>query len=146
VERLFTPEFRNRLDAVVRFENLPMPIIERIVVKAIDDFRVQLAEKRVTLDTTPELVSWLAEQGYSREFGARNVARLVEDKIKTFFVDEVLFGRLEEGGHAFAALKDGAVEFRVEPLSGEEKADDGVEGRAGAGGMATAPAEPILSV
>lgn len=157
VERVFTPEFRNRLDAVVRFENLPMPIIERIVEKAIDDFRAQLAEKRVSLDASPELVSWLAQQGYSREFGARNVARLVEDKIKTFFVDEVLFGRLEEGGHAFATLEDGAVEFRVEPLTEAEKAvappeprhdEAGTEpeGHGGSGGLASAPAEPSMSV
>src|SRR5208337_4260241 len=100
VERAFTPEFRNRLDAVVHFENLPPAVIERIVEKAIDDFRVQLSEKKVELEATPALIKHLAEKGYSREFGARNIGRLVEDKIKTFFVDEVLFGRLTEGGKA----------------------------------------------
>jgi len=113
VERAFTPEFRNRLDAVVRFDNLPPEIIERIVVKAIDEFRVQLAEKKVELETTPELIRYLAEKGYSREFGARNIGRLVEDKIKTFFVDEVLFGRLAEGGKAKADLVDGEVSITV---------------------------------
>jgi ATP-dependent Clp protease ATP-binding subunit ClpA len=113
VERAFTPEFRNRLDAVVRFDNLPPEVIERIVVKAIDEFRVQLAEKKVTLETTPALVKHLAEKGYSREFGARNIGRLVEDKIKTFFVDEVLFGRLAEGGKAVADLVDGEVAITV---------------------------------
>ncbi|MFZ4618579.1 MAG: ATP-dependent Clp protease ATP-binding subunit ClpA, partial [Rectinemataceae bacterium] len=71
VERAFTPEFRNRLDAVVRFENLPAAVIEKIVVKAIDEFKVMLADKKVSLETTPGLVTWLAEKGYSREFGAR---------------------------------------------------------------------------
>jgi ATP-dependent Clp protease ATP-binding subunit ClpA len=113
VERAFTPEFRNRLDAVVHFENLPPEIIERIVVKAIDDFRVQLAEKKVELEATPALIKHLAEKGYSREFGARNIGRLVEDKIKTFFVDEVLFGRLVEGGKAVADLVDGEVSINV---------------------------------
>ncbi|HTX73735.1 MAG TPA: ATP-dependent Clp protease ATP-binding subunit ClpA [Rectinemataceae bacterium] len=113
VERAFTPEFRNRLDAVVKFENLPPPIIERIVVKAIDDFRVQLAEKKVELETTDALIKYLAEKGYSREFGARNIGRLVEEKIKTFFVDEVLFGRLAEGGKAVADVKDGDVHIVV---------------------------------
>jgi len=113
VERAFTPEFRNRLDAVVRFDNLPPEVIERIVVKAIDDFRVQLAEKKVELQATPELVKHLAEKGYSKEFGARNIGRLVEDKIKTFFVDEVLFGRLAEGGKAVADLVDGEVSITV---------------------------------
>ncbi|MDP3176503.1 MAG: ATP-dependent Clp protease ATP-binding subunit ClpA, partial [Spirochaetaceae bacterium] len=110
---LFTPEFRNRLDAVVRFENLPPPVIERIVVKAIDEFRVQLAEKKVQLEATEALVKHLAEKGYSREFGARNIGRLVEDKIKTFFVDEVLFGRLSEGGSAVADIADGEVVIRI---------------------------------
>jgi len=113
VERAFTPEFRNRLDAVVKFENLPPPVIERIVVKAIDDFRVQLAEKKVELKTTDALIKHLAEKGYSREFGARNIGRLVEDKIKTFFVDEVLFGRLAEGGTAVADVVDGEVRIVV---------------------------------
>jgi ATP-dependent Clp protease ATP-binding subunit ClpA len=113
VERAFTPEFRNRLDAVVRFDNLPPEVIERIVVKAIDDFRVQLAEKKVELEATPALIKHLAEKGYSREFGARNIGRLVEDKIKTFFVDEVLFGRLAEGGKAVADLVDGEVSISV---------------------------------
>jgi ATP-dependent Clp protease ATP-binding subunit ClpA len=113
VERAFTPEFRNRLDAVVRFENLPPAVIEKIVAKAIDDFRVQLSEKKVDLEVTPALISLLAEKGYSREFGARNIARLVEDRIKTFFVDEVLFGRLASGGKALADAKDGEVVITV---------------------------------
>jgi ATP-dependent Clp protease ATP-binding subunit ClpA len=113
VERAFTPEFRNRLDAVVRFDNLPPDIIERIVIKAIDEFRVQLAEKKVDLEVSPALIKHLAEKGYSREFGARNISRLVEDKIKTFFVDEVLFGRLVSGGRALADLVDGEVSIAV---------------------------------
>ncbi len=113
VERAFTPEFRNRLDAVVRFDNLPPEIIEKIVVKAIDEFRVQLAEKKVELEATPALIKHLAEKGYSREFGARNIGRLVEDKIKTFFVDEVLFGRLVSGGEAIADVVDGEVAISV---------------------------------
>ena len=113
VERAFTPEFRNRLDAVVRFDNLPPEVIERIVVKAIDEFRVQLEEKKVSLEITEACVKYLAEKGYSREFGARNIGRLVEDKIKTFFVDEVLFGRLAEGGKAVADLVDGEVAITV---------------------------------
>ncbi len=114
VERAFTPEFRNRLDAVVRFEGLPPAVIEKIVVKAIDDFRAQLTEKKVELVVTDGLVKHLAEKGYSREFGARNIARLVEDKIKTFFVDEVLFGKLSEGGKAVADVENGEIRITVE--------------------------------
>jgi ATP-dependent Clp protease ATP-binding subunit ClpA len=70
VERAFTPEFRNRLDAVVHFGNLPMEVIERIVTKALDDFNLQLAEKKVRLVARDSVVKFLAEKGYSREFGA----------------------------------------------------------------------------
>ena len=109
VEKAFTPEFRNRLDAIVHFGHLPMDVIERIVVKAVDDFRSQLAEKHVELTMTDACVKFLAEKGYSREFGARNVGRLVEDKIKTWFVDEVLFGRLAQGGTVTADVENGEV-------------------------------------
>jgi len=113
VQKAFTPEFRNRLDAVVRFGRLPQVVIERIVLKALDDFRSQLAEKKVTLEATDACVKRLAELGYSDEFGARNVGRVVEDKIKTWFVDEVLFGRLKDGGAAKADVKDGEIVIDV---------------------------------
>jgi len=109
VQKAFTPEFRNRLDAVVRFGRLPEPVIERIVRKSLDDFRAQLTDKKVTLAVTEACVKKLAELGYSDEFGARNVNRVVEDKIKTWFVDEVLFGRLKDGGAAEADIRDGEI-------------------------------------
>jgi len=107
VEKIFTPEFRNRLDAVVRFGHLSRDIMVSIVNKEIDVFSSQLAEKNVTLTVTSECVDKLAEEGYSREFGARNAGRLIEEKIKGFFVDEVLFGRLSEGGSAIVDWHDG---------------------------------------
>ncbi|HAX37977.1 MAG TPA: ATP-dependent Clp protease ATP-binding subunit ClpA [Spirochaetaceae bacterium] len=113
IKKAFTPEFRNRLDAVVRFGRLPRDIIERIVVKAIDEFRLQLAEKKVTLDVTQECVAKLADLGYSDEFGARNVNRVVEDRIKSWFVDEVLFGRLKDGGKALASLVGDTIQLDV---------------------------------
>jgi len=100
VEKLFTPEFRNRLDAVVRFGHLSRDIMVSIVQKELDAFTALLAEKHVTLTVTGSCVDKLAEEGYSKEFGARNTGRLIEDKIKSFFVDEVLFGRLSGGGSA----------------------------------------------
>ena len=114
VEKTFTPEFRNRLDAVVRFGHLSEAIMTSIVNKELDLFRVQLADKNVTLDVTEACLSRLAAEGYSREFGARNVGRLVEDKIKSFFVDEVLFGALSSGGAARADWRDG--EYRIDIL------------------------------
>jgi len=100
IERLFTPEFRNRLDAVVRFGHLSREIMLSIVKKELDAFSAQLVEKNVTLTVTDACIDKLAEEGYSKEFGARNAGRLIEEKIKSFFVDEVLFGRLCGGGNA----------------------------------------------
>ncbi|MCL2720981.1 MAG: AAA family ATPase [Treponema sp.] len=107
VEKTFTPEFRNRLDEVVHFVHLSRDIIVSIVKKELDVFSQQLAQKNVTITVTERCVDKLAEEGYSREFGARNVSRLIEDKIKSFFVDEVLFGRLSEGGSAVVDWKEG---------------------------------------
>jgi ATP-dependent Clp protease ATP-binding subunit ClpA len=117
VEKAFTPEFRNRLDAVVRFGHLSKEIMASIVNKELGVFREQLREKNVTLEITGACVNRLAEEGYSREFGARNVGRIVEERIKAFFVDEVLFGSLSSGGAARADYVDG--EYRIEALEKE---------------------------
>jgi ATP-dependent Clp protease ATP-binding subunit ClpA len=117
VEKLFTPEFRNRLDAVVRFGHLSKEIMISIVGKELDLFKEQLLEKKVSLELTDACIARLAEEGYSREFGARNVGRVVEEKIKSFFVDEVLFGSLSSGGAARADYADG--EYKIEILETE---------------------------
>ncbi|MDR2304701.1 MAG: ATP-dependent Clp protease ATP-binding subunit ClpA [Treponema sp.] len=114
VEKLFTPEFRNRLDSVVRFGHLSKEIMVNIVRKELDAFSAQLAEKHVRLEPSDACIEQLAAEGYSREFGARNVGRLVEEKIKSFFVDEVLFGSLSEGGAARADYRDG--EYKIDIL------------------------------
>jgi ATP-dependent Clp protease ATP-binding subunit ClpA len=115
VERIFTPEFRNRLDAVVSFGHLSQEIMASIVRKELELFRAQLAEKRINLEVTEACVAQLAREGYSREFGARNVSRLVEDKIKGALVDETLFGKLSEGGTARADWRDGGYRIEAEP-------------------------------
>jgi ATP-dependent Clp protease ATP-binding subunit ClpA len=109
VDNLFSPEFRNRLDRVVIFNNLDRAIVRDIVLKEIQAFRDQLAQKNVSIEITGEAVDWLLDQGYSREFGARNIARVVEEKVKDFFIEEVLFGKLANGGHAKIGLRDGAI-------------------------------------
>lgn len=113
VERIFSPEFRNRLDSIVTFNDLDEKIILDIVGKEINKFAAQLAEKNVTLEVTDECRKWLADKGYSREFGAREIGRLVQDKLKKFFVDEVLFGRLANGGHAVAEVSGGDVVINI---------------------------------
>ena len=116
VERFFSPEFRNRLDAIVSFNNLDREIIRRIVRKNLDEFSLQLAERNITLTVTESCVDWLGEKGFSPEFGAREIARLIQEKIKNFFVDHVLFGELARGGNATADLVDNDVKITVEPL------------------------------
>jgi len=120
VEKIFTPEFRNRLDAIVRFGHLSREIMASIVNKELKTFRAQLAEKKVTLEVTEACVNQLAIEGYSRESGARNVGRLIEEKIKSFFVDEVLFGRLESGGHASADYVNGEYIIEIDDPAGKE--------------------------
>ncbi len=115
VERIFAPEFRNRLDKVVSFNALDEAIMLSIVDKELKTFQEKLAEKGVTLEVTPECRRHLASLGYSPEFGARNVARVVQDKVKKFFVDSVLFGELKGGGKAVAELEGGEVVIRTGP-------------------------------
>ena len=102
IERIFAPEFRGRLDKVVLFEPLSLEVVKEIVRKEIREFSEQLAEKHVRLEITDECVELLASQGYSENSGARNVARVIDDSVKSWFVDEVLFGRLSRGGKAVA--------------------------------------------
>jgi len=110
VEKAFTPEFRNRLDAVVGFGHLSSEIMVSIVRKELDSVRTRLADKKVFLEVPDEAVEFLAERGYSAEFGARNVARVIEDLVTTPLVDMVLFGELSSGGTAVCELISGSPE------------------------------------
>jgi len=121
VEKHFSPEFRNRLDAVVTFGRLTEEHVMLIVKKNLRLFRTQLTEKKVTLNITEACYRWLARKGYSKLFGAREVARLIQDKIKTWFVDEVLFGRLNQGGNVTADIKDNDVFITVEEKEPHKK-------------------------
>jgi ATP-dependent Clp protease ATP-binding subunit ClpA len=98
VENLFSPEFRNRLDGIVSFNGLTVPIMERIVDKFIREMESQLSEKRVRVELSPAARLWLAERGYDPAFGARPLARLIQSEIKDVLADEILFGRLRNGG------------------------------------------------
>ena len=113
LERTFSPEFRNRLDGVVNFQGLTEEVVLKIVKRAVADFSAQLVGKNVLLTTTEACYAWLARKGYSPEFGAREIARLVQDKVKRFFVDEVLFGSLRDGGEALADIENDDVVIRV---------------------------------
>ncbi len=116
VENIFSPEFRNRLDAVVTFNNLNDEIMRMIVRKEIREFQAQLVEKKVTLEVDDEAVAWLAAKGFSSLYGAREVARLFQDKVKNYFVDAVLFGALASGGTALVSVKDDDIAIESRPL------------------------------
>ncbi len=119
VEKTFAPEFRNRLDKVVVFGRLPTEVVENIVRKELAEFQTLLADKKVVLDPTPQAVAWLAEKGYSEEFGARNIARTVEEHVKAWFVDAVLFGELEKGGVAQLVVENGQLVIHPQASSGD---------------------------
>jgi ATP-dependent Clp protease ATP-binding subunit ClpA len=130
IERLFSPEFRNRLDAIISFGSLPMPVIERVVDKFMMELDVQLNEKRVFVHMTPEARHHLAEKGYDPTFGARPMARLIQTEIKRVLADEILFGRLKDGGHVEIGLAEGALTFDYEPApegSAKPTADESLQ-------------------
>ncbi len=98
IKRLFTPEFRNRLDATIAFAPLSRDTIDRVVEKFVLELEAQLTDRDVTFDLTPEATRWLGEKGYDDAFGARPLARVIQDNIKKPLADEILFGKLKNGG------------------------------------------------
>ena len=114
IEKVFSPEFRNRLDAIVSFGPLNPGVMETIVEKFILQLEAQLAERRVAITLEPEARAWLAEKGYDAVFGARPLARVIQTEVRDRLTDEILFGRLEGGGTVTIALKEGTLDFRFE--------------------------------
>ncbi len=111
LEKLFSPEFRNRLDATVQFAPLTPEVIERVVEKFVMELDLQLNERKVYLSITPAARSYLAQKGYDRTFGARPMARLIHTEIKQPLANELLFGCLQQGGRVKVDAVDGALRF-----------------------------------
>ena len=111
IEKVFSPEFRNRLDAIVTFDPLSPGVMETIVEKFILQLEAQLAERRVVIALEPEARAWLAEKGYDPVYGARPLARVIQTEVRDPLTDEILFGRLENGGTVTIRLADGALAF-----------------------------------
>jgi len=109
IRKTFTPEFRNRLDAVIQFGSLGMEHILRVVDKFLIELESQLQEKHVALSATPEARQWLADNGFDQQMGARPMARVIQDKIKRPLADELLFGELINGGRVTVDVVDGEV-------------------------------------
>ncbi|MBA3459313.1 MAG: AAA family ATPase, partial [Deltaproteobacteria bacterium] len=124
LERVFTPEFRNRLDATVMFGALPIEVIRKVARKFLDELDGQLGEKHVELEVSPAAIDWFVENGYDKAMGARPMARLVQSTLKAPLANEILFGKLTEGGIAFVDVVDGKIEIKYEsapkPDSGEK--------------------------
>ena len=114
IKRVFTPEFRNRLDAGVAFKSLTPEIIRQVVQKFIMQLEAQLADRHVTIETTDEAADWLAKNGFDELYGARPLGRVIQENIKKPLADEILFGKLVKGGHVKVVLRDGKLAFDIE--------------------------------
>jgi ATP-dependent Clp protease ATP-binding subunit ClpA len=113
INRIFSPEFRNRLDAVIKFEALGPDTIRHVVDKFILELEAQLADKNVTIELDEAARAWLAERGYDRSMGARPMARLIQDQIKKPLADELLFGSLANGGSVRFTVEDDRLRFDI---------------------------------
>ncbi len=112
---MFSPEFRNRLDARITFAPLSPIIMNQIVDKFVGELVAQLGVKKVTIDLTDAARAWLAEKGYDRLYGARPMARVIQDDVKRPLADELLFGKLEHGGHVLIDADNGKLTFVITP-------------------------------
>ncbi|TCP34266.1 ATP-dependent Clp protease ATP-binding subunit ClpA [Sphingomonas sp. BK235] len=117
VQKMFTPEFRNRLDAIVPFGYLPPEVVARVVDKFILQLELQLADRDVHIKLDDEAKKWLTDKGYDKLYGARPMGRLIQEKIKQPLAEELLFGKLVHGGEVTVKLKEGALSFAIEPAA-----------------------------
>lgn len=113
VKKLFTPEFRNRLDAIVPFGYLPTEVVARVVEKFVLQLELQLADRGVHIALDDDAKAWLIERGYDKLYGARPMGRLIQEKIKQPLAEELLFGKLLHGGEVRVHLKDNALAFEI---------------------------------
>jgi ATP-dependent Clp protease ATP-binding subunit ClpA len=121
LKKLFSPEFRNRLDAIIQFEPLDEQSVARVVDKLIVELEAQLDKNNVTIELEPAARDWVAARGYDRKMGARPMARVIQEHIKRPLAEELLFGKLTEGGHVRVEVAEGgeSLILTVEPLTRE---------------------------
>ncbi|MFT4700334.1 MAG: ATP-dependent Clp protease ATP-binding subunit ClpA [Yoonia sp.] len=112
IERTFTPEFRNRLDAIISFGALPKPVILRVVEKFVLQLEAQLVDRNVHIELTNAAADWLADKGYDAKMGARPLSRVIQEHIKKPLAEELLFGKLVKGGFVKVGVKDGKLDLR----------------------------------
>ncbi len=114
IRRAFSPEFRNRLDAIIQFGSLEMEHILRVVDKFLIELEAQLQEKHVSLNVDTDARRWLAENGFDQQMGARPMARVIQENVKRPLADELLFGKLADGGRVYLSVKDGKLDVHIE--------------------------------
>src|SRR5215831_19423391 len=114
IRRAFSPEFRNRLDAIIQFSSLDMEHILRVVDKFLIELEAQLQEKHVSLNVDTDARRWLAEHGFDPQMGARPMARVIQENVKRPLADELLFGKLAAGGRVYLGVKDDKLDVRIE--------------------------------
>ena len=117
VEKMFRPEFRNRLDMIVKFKPLPSEIVEKIVTKFVDEIGEKVKAQGVTIELTAAARAWLAKKGYSAQYGARSIGRLVQSEIKDRLADELLFGKLEQGGTVVIDVEDDQIALTLSGIA-----------------------------
>ena len=115
IERTFSPEFRNRLDAVISFGPLPKEVILKVVEKFVLQLEAQLLDRNVSIELTQPAAEWLAEKGYDDKMGARPLGRVIQEHIKKPLAEELLFGQLAKGGVVQVGVKDGKIDLRINP-------------------------------
>ncbi|MEQ8585525.1 MAG: ATP-dependent Clp protease ATP-binding subunit ClpA [Thalassobaculaceae bacterium] len=133
INRMFTPEFRNRLDAIVGFKPLAQETIGRVVDKFLIQLEAQLADRGVTIEASAQARAWLGEKGYDRLYGARPLSRIIQEHIKKPLAEELLFGRLVKGGVVRIGLVDGKLAFDFDDDPTPEKPSKSTKGRKGGG-------------
>ncbi len=116
IERLFTPEFRNRLDAVISFAPLGKDVIAQVVEKFVLQLEAQLMERNVSIEITKAAADWLGEKGYDSKMGARPLSRVIQEHIKKPLAEELLFGKLAKGGLVKVGTKDGKLDIGIFPV------------------------------
>ena len=124
IERTFTPEFRNRLDAVISFAALPKEVIMQVVEKFVLQLEAQLMDRNVTIELTRAAAEWLADKGYDDKMGARPLGRVIQEHIKKGLAEELLFGKLAKGGVVKVGVKAGKIDLRIEALDNPRLSGD----------------------
>jgi ATP-dependent Clp protease ATP-binding subunit ClpA len=121
LKKFFAPEFRNRLDAVIKFSKLSQAVVSQIVKKFIAELNSQLKDKNIEIALNADAVKWLAEKGFDSKMGARPLARLIDNKIKSPLSRKVLFGELQSGGRIDVSIVDNELDFAISQLLTKEQ-------------------------